>query len=115
MVAEYDQIMLESFTKLYGGRVKLRRLEGLLMGKLLLYQGALEEDIFVITFFALLAQQELGDNDPVTKRARKLLARAAQEKIHELKDEKEGIPDLKFGCNVFRRDISEHEKDFIPG
>ena len=42
-----------------------------------------------------------------------MLARSVTEKKQELKDEEEGIADLKFGCYIFRRDMSELEKDFI--
>jgi hypothetical protein len=74
--------------------------------------GALEEAVNTFRLFALLAAEEFGDDDPITKRARKLLALAVEEKKQELKDEGEGVANLKFGCFTFRRNMSELEKDF---
>ena len=81
-------------------------------GKLSLAWGALEEAVNIFRLFALLAAEEFGDDDPITKRTRKLLALAVEEKKQELKDEGEGVADLKFGCFTFRRNMSELEKDF---
>jgi hypothetical protein len=46
----------------------------------------LEETVNTFRLFALLAAEEFWDDDPITKRARKLLALAVEEKKQELKD-----------------------------
>ncbi|KFZ13482.1 hypothetical protein V501_03683 [Pseudogymnoascus sp. VKM F-4519 (FW-2642)] len=99
----YKEKKEEMFKLLYGTTpAVMRRQEGLRMGKELLRQGALEEAGYVIRMFARMASEELGDDDPTTVEAKRLLGVAEKEMAEELEDEKGGrsrallnqLPDL---------------------
>lgn len=95
------------FTALYGGTPsKARRQVGLMMGKVLLSQGALTEAVGVFRLYVKVAKKEFGEEDALTREAERLLSVAERERAEELEEEKEGRVSMKWGSITFARNIS---------
>jgi hypothetical protein len=97
---EYTKI----FAEMYCGRLHMRLGEGLIMGKILLSQGGIEEAVKVFEHFAAGAERLWGEEDPMVKRARKWEEHARKERSVEIRDEVAGRPSLAWSCLTFPRD-----------
>lgn len=79
--------------------------EGLQMGVVLWAQGALEETVAVFEGFAELSGKIMGENDVLSRKARRAAALAAEEWELAKKERREDV--LKFGTAVFPRKIED--------
>jgi hypothetical protein len=106
-ISTYRDEMGGIFAALYGTPAKLRQEEGLMMGKITLCQGLLEEAVRVFQLFVELAVRELGEDDDVTREARRLLGVAEGERADEVREGREGRVSVRWGSVMLRRDVSE--------
>ncbi|MCJ1253239.1 hypothetical protein MMC24_001050 [Lignoscripta atroalba] len=79
--------------------------EGLQMGVLLWAQGALEETVGVFDAFAQLTKKIMGENDVLSRKARKAAAIAKGEWKLCQKERREDV--LKFGTLIFLRKVED--------
>jgi len=83
------------------GEKQVCSLEGLHMGVMLWAQGALEETVGGFDAFAELSGRIMGENDALSKKARRAAAIAKEEWLLMKEGKKEDV--LRFGPIVFPR------------
>jgi hypothetical protein len=93
----------------YCGRTNLKNGLGLQMGKVLLAQGMLEEAVICFEEFCTAANEELGPEDPMSKRTKRLLIKSKRERSIEIRDDKAGRIGTFWGSMIFPRDLNALE------
>ncbi|KAF7508686.1 hypothetical protein GJ744_008933 [Endocarpon pusillum] len=104
-IEHYEAKIQERFNRMYASdRSHLLKAEGLAMGCILMAQGALEEAIVIVQSFVSASTEIVGEDHPLTRRAKRVLRAAKSEFEQDAKNTKNGDYWLHFGGGVFQRE-----------
>ena len=105
---KYESELHDLFKQMYGySKAKVSGAEGMMMGKVLMTQGAVEEAEIVLKEYVPLAEEQLGDDHDITKMARVLRDQAIREREQVEIWDSLGQWRMDYGCVTYMRDISK--------
>ena len=108
---KYSEMLASALESLYcssksgSGGKQVCNVEGLQMGVILWAQGALEETVAVFEVFAELSGKIMGEDDVLSRKARRAAALAKEEWELGKKERREDV--LKFGTVIFPRKMED--------